>query len=226
MWPHHSAVLTIVLTRHGHTDHSTPDQYTGQSVEAHLTDIGRAGALALGARLAGVEFARVIASPLDRAVETARLIRPVGPMETDDRLMEADYGAWEGHLIDEIADGWPAEREAWEADPASVTIPGGESGSDVARRASAFLDELIAWETGIGEVDVDHRVLLVGHATLNRVLLAVALGIPLKDYRRRLEQSWVNLTVLRYDADSWQGARLLVYNDVAHVSGLVGQTWD
>ncbi len=221
---HHSAMLTIVLTRHGHTDHSDPDQYTGQNIEAHLTEAGRAGAMALGERLAGVSFDRVVSSPLERAVETARLVEPAAHIETDDRLKEAAYGDWEGCTITEVEERWPKERAIWEANPAATRMPGGESGDDVARRVRSFLDELTAWESGRANPNDDHRLLVVGHSTLNRVLLAVALEVPLRDFRRRFRQDWVNLTVLRYGPPG-DGPMLLLGNDLAHVNGIRGSTW-
>jgi broad specificity phosphatase PhoE len=218
-------MLTVILTRHGSTDRSDPEQYLGQRIEAHLTDRGRAAAVSLGERLAGVPFERVISSPLERAFETARLIRPDDEVEGEPRMAEADYGAWEGLTIDRIEAGWPDLRDRWEDDPASVAPPDGESGRAVGRRVRALLRELVAW-SGEGDRRVDRRVMLVGHSTVNRVLLAVALGVPLRDYRRRFQQDWANLTVLRFGGPYGSGAQLLLYNDMAHLRGVRGETWD
>lgn len=226
MWPHHTAMLTVLLTRHGHTDRSDPDQYTGQTVAAHLTETGRVGARALGERLAGVGLTRVISSPLERALDTARLVCPGMEPETDDRLMEADYGDWEGMPTDDVDSRWLELRARWEADPASVPYPNGESGLDVARRVRSLLGDLVAWDRSLGDPGADHRVLLVGHATTNRVLLAVALDVPLRDFRRRFRQDWVNLTILRFVAEDTRGALLMLANDLAHVHGTTGVTWD
>lgn len=222
-------MLTLVLTRHGATDRSHPEQYLGQRIEAHLTEDGRAAARALGERLAAVTFQRVVASPLERALETARLIRPDEPVEAEPRLAEADYGLWEGRTVAEIEASWPAEREAYEADPGANAATGGESGGDVARRVGSLLEELVEWARSggsSGTPEEDSRVLLVGHSTLNRVLLAVALGVPLRDYRRRFRQDWANLTVLRFGRRFGGGWQLLVCNDMAHLRGISGVTWD
>ncbi|MBA3851253.1 MAG: histidine phosphatase family protein [Chloroflexi bacterium] len=222
-------MLTLVLTRHGATDRSDPEQYLGQRIEAHLTEEGRAAARALGERLVSVTFERVIASPLERALETARLIRPDDRVATDPHLAEADYGLWEGRTVAEIEARWPAEREAYEADPGANAATGGESGEAVARRVGLLLDELAYWSETVwesAEPEHDHRVLLVGHSTLNRVLLAVALGVPLRDYRRRFRQDWANLTVLRFDRRFGGGWQLLLCNDMAHLRGTSGVTWD
>ncbi|CAN5680663.1 histidine phosphatase family protein [soil metagenome] len=222
-------MLTLVLTRHGATNRSEPEQYLGQRIEAHLTEGGRAAARVLGERLTEVDFQRVISSPLERAIETARLVRPNDPVEPEPRMAEADYGLWESHTVKEIEASWPAEREAYETDPALNAAVGGESGGEVARRVGALLDELVEWSASggsSGALGEDHRVLLVGHSTLNRVLLAVALGVPLRDYRRRFRQDWANLTVLRFGRRFGGGWQLLLCNDMAHLRGMSGTTWD
>jgi len=215
-------MLTLLLTRHGETDKSHPEQYLGQRVPASLTEVGRDAARSLGARLADVAIDRVVSSPLPRAMETARLIRPGASVVADARLAEADYGAWEGHTVEEIDAGWPELRRAWEEDPATHATPGGESGEDVARRVEALLGDLVAEAAATA---APATVLAVGHSTVNRVLLCVALGVPLRDYRRRFEQSWTRLTVLRFASRKAGDAKLLLGNNVADASGLRGVTW-
>ena len=217
-------MLTIVLTRHGKTRLSLPEQYLGQRMDVPLSEEGRASALALHDRLDGVGLARVIASPLQRAFQTARIVAPTATVEPDPRLIEADYGEWEGHTRSAIRVRWPELRQAWEADPASVSPPGGESGLDVFERVRSFVTALVAWETTVERPDDEHRVLVVGHSTVNRILLALALGVPLRDYRRRIRQDWVNLTVLT--GVSNEGGLLVLDNDVSHIRGVRGITWD
>jgi broad specificity phosphatase PhoE len=218
-------MLSILLTRHGHTDRSDPEQYLGQTIDVPLSEKGRSAALQLSTRLDGISLARVVSSPLKRAVETASLVRPKDSIELDDRLKEADYGAWEGHTLEEIEERWGPAREMWEADPAGFAILGGESGGDVARRVRSFIEALVEWEKGLRSDEEDHRVLVVAHSTLNRVLLAVCLGVPLRDYRRRFRQDWANLTVLRFGDQYGSGAMLLLANDLGHVRGHSGITW-
>jgi broad specificity phosphatase PhoE len=208
-------VLTLILTRHGHTDLSDPDRYLGQHLDARLSIRGRADAERLRDRLAGVTFDRVIASPLRRASDTAALVAPGAIVETDRRLMEADYGDWEGLPARAVAARWPELRSAWQEDPARIRPPQGENGLLLARRARSFLRELTAVELARAERDGERRILVVGHSTINRVLLAVALGVPVRDYRRRFQQDWLNLTVLRPEASGH--ALLVVANDTAHL---------
>ena len=91
-------MLTLVLTRHGLTPRSSPEQHLGQRIDIELSAPGRDQAAALAVRLGPIAFERVIASPLVRAQETARIVaaglRMPVPVETDARLAEMDYGAW------------------------------------------------------------------------------------------------------------------------------------
>jgi len=137
-------VLTVVLTRHGLTNRSDPEQHLGQHIDISLSDAGRRQAEALARRLGGVHFDRVIASPLFRAQETAEtLARGHAGVETDPRLKEMDYGAWEGLTYEQIEERDGAARREWELAPDRLACPGGESGNEVAERVRSFLVDLI-----------------------------------------------------------------------------------
>lgn len=216
-------MLTVLLTRHGMTERSQPEQHLGQKLDIRLSEGGRQAARALTTRLEHVPLERVVSSPLVRASETARIALPGHALETDARLMEMDYGDWEGLTNEQIDERHRELRAAFEADPASVSCPGGESGLDVAGRVGRLLAELVAWA---GSEADDHRVLLVAHSTLNRILLCVALDVPVAEYRRRFRQEWANLTVVRFGGSYGPGGQLLLGNDLGHVRGLRGATWD
>jgi ribonuclease H / adenosylcobalamin/alpha-ribazole phosphatase len=228
-------VLTLLLTRHGHTVRSEPEQYLGQHVEAPLSERGRADAARLAERLAGVPIHRLLTSPLPRAVETAAIIAGGRvPAEPDDRLKEMDYGAWEGHTVEEVERRFPGEFARYVEDPSSFLFDGGESGSLVARRVGPFIDDLLDWAEGSSNDrasgdrasdGADRSVLVVGHSSLNRVMAALVLGVPLRDYRRRFQFDWASLTVLRWESRVG-GAQLVLGNDVAHLRGTAGVTWD
>lgn len=216
-------MLTLLLTRHGHTTRSEPEQYLGQRVVAPLSERGRADAYKLAARLEGVSIERVVSSPLARAADTAAILAPPGvAVETDDRLKELDYGAWEGLTLDQIEQRFPGEYDRYDADPSSFHVGGGENGSDVGARLRPLLDEFLGWAEPASIAD--RTVVVVGHSSLNRVLLALAMETPMADYRRRWEQDWANLTVLRWSTAD-DGPRLLLCNDVSHLRGVRGVTW-
>ncbi len=227
-------MLTVVLTRHGLTDRSDPEQHLGQHLDVSLNDAGRRQAQALAARLAAVPFDRVISSPLFRAQETAEILARGGRIETDPRLKEMDYGAWEGLTYAQIDATQAAQRREWELAPDRLACPGGESGNDVAARVRTFLDDLLEdhqrWHArakfraatatpgGTPEEQPARQVLVVAHSSTNRVLLCVALGTDVRDYRKRFVQSQANLTALRWEASEGPAdAKLLVGNDLGHL---------
>ena len=207
-------MLTLVLTRHGATPRSHPEQHLGQRIDVGLSEKGRADMGALASRLAQVRWDRVISSPLRRAKESAGLLAPAAEVELDARIAEMDYGAWEGLTYAEIDARYREERARWVEDPATRRCPAGESGDQVAERARGFLSDLLVWAGG----RTDPLVLAVAHSTLNRVLLCVALEVPLRRYRDRFRQDPGNMTVLRFRSDQ-SGGLLVLANDLTHVRG-------
>jgi broad specificity phosphatase PhoE len=233
-------MLTLVLTRHGLTDLSQPEQHLGQRIDVSINAAGRRQAQALGRRLGPVRFDRAISSPLFRAQETAELVAREVRLETDPRLKEMDYGAWEGMTYAQIDERDATFRAAWEREPDSLACPGGESGDDVAARVRSFLADLLAehkawhakaafratFDRGPGARPPERPVLVVGHATVNRVLMCIALGSAVRDYRRHFAQAPANLTVLRWEAGAApEDGRLLVANDLAHLLPVDGRPW-
>ena len=243
-------MLTLILTRHGEA--ASGDIMLGGQLDVMLTPHGRHEAEALARRLAGVRIDRIVSSPMLRALETAQTVATGRPVEVDERLRELDYGRWEGLTYEEIDARDPELRTRWDHDPGSTHSPGGESGEDVAARALSFLVELLEDELATAaahaaasgrhspdpggsrgpvtesqaEAEGERRVLVVAHGTLNRILLCVALGLPVQDYRRRFVQDRANLTVLRYEHDDTpDGAQLILGNDVGHLRAKGGAPW-
>ena len=233
-------MLTLVLTRHGLTDRSLPEQHLGQRIDISINADGRRQAEALARRLGPVRFDRVLTSPLFRARETAEVLARGVLIEADPRLREMDYGAWEGLTYEALAERDGAFRREWELAPDRLACPGGESGNDVADRVRSFLGDLLdehhRWHArasfraaaasgGMGRTS-ERPILVVAHSTTNRVLLCVALGTDMRDYRKRFVQGQGNLTVLRWEAgDGPEDAKLLVGNDLAHLQGPRDTPW-
>jgi broad specificity phosphatase PhoE len=240
-------MLNLLLTRHGMA--AQGEVMLGGALDVPLLPEGREEAATLAQRLSGVRVDRTISSPMLRARETAQTIAAGRPVEVDDRLRELAYGEWEGLTYAEIDERDPDLRARWEQDPGRTHSPGGESGDDVAARALSFLFDLLAVECGTppptkrrhqpdpggsrgrisesrAEVEGERRVLVVAHGTFNRILLCVALGVPVGDYRRRFVQDRANLTVLRYEyGDGPDGAQLILANDVAHLRPIGEAPW-
>jgi phosphoserine phosphatase len=123
--------------------------------------------------------AAVYASPLSRCQTTAEAIgRPFGLTPTPvPGLMDIDYGEWQGLTPDEVRRKWPEPLDNWYRAPHWAAIPGGESLQDVLARSVAALRVVIGRHPR-------ETVVLVGHDSVNRVILLHALDLPLSRYRR------------------------------------------
>jgi broad specificity phosphatase PhoE len=156
-----SGHVRVVLLRHGETEWSREGRHTGRS-DIPLDENGRRKAREAGAALAGLEFTRVLLSPLRRARKTAELAGLRGPIEVCDDLVEWDYGEYEGRTTAEIR----GERPGWSL--WSDGVVGGETLEEVAARAGRVVARLRELE---GDVAV------VAHGHLLRVLAARWCGL-------------------------------------------------
>ena len=87
----------------------------------------------------GISFTRVFSSPLQRAVQTAHLVAPGVPVEVDERLIEMDYGPYEGSDLRNPA----PEIIKFFSDFVHNPAPEGmEQLSSVVARTGAFVEEL------------------------------------------------------------------------------------
>lgn len=87
----------IYVIRHGQTELNNAHALQGRS-DHPLNEVGVAQAREVGKRLAdrGVVFSHVFSSPLQRAMQTAQLVAPDAQVVVDKRLIEMDYGPYEG----------------------------------------------------------------------------------------------------------------------------------
>lgn len=112
------------------------DRFAG-ATNVQLSEEGRRQAGKLAERLAGEKIAAVYASPLDRTMETARILSAPHGLEVQPRegLKEISHGRWEQHTRAEVDAMFPEEAAAWEEDPFTFAPVGGESGLQVTARS-------------------------------------------------------------------------------------------
>lgn len=169
----------IILVRHGHVEGISPERFRGRT-DLVLTAEGRRQAAAAGRRIqASWTPVAVYTSPLSRCRATAEAIaEPFGlSPATLDGLIDIDYGKWQGLTPEEARAGWPDAAVTWYRAPDWAVIPGGETLQQVLARTVAALREVIGRHP-------DGTVVLVGHDSVNRVMLLHALGLPLSRYWR------------------------------------------
>jgi probable phosphoglycerate mutase len=169
----------IILVRHGHVEGISPERFRGRA-DLALTPEGLRQAEATARRIeASWTPTALYASPLSRSRTTAEAIgTPFGLTPTPvSGLMDIDYGDWQGLTPDEVGRRWPEMLDTWYRTPHWAAIPGGESLQDVLARAVTALRDMIGRHPG-------ETVVLVGHDSVNRIILLHALELPLSRYRR------------------------------------------
>lgn len=193
----------LYLCRHGDTAWSAERRLAGRS-DIPLIDAGERNARQLGDRLNQVVFQRILVSPLARARRTAELAI-AGPTEVDERLIEMDFGRYEGLTVDVIRrdrPGWTYLRDG---------CPDGEGAEDVGRRADSLLTDLDL---------VTGNVALFAHSVILRVITARFLDLP-PGAGRKLMLSPGSLSVLGYDKVDDSPA-IATWNDRGHLTNPAG----
>jgi broad specificity phosphatase PhoE/ribonuclease HI len=199
---------TMVLLRHGETPLSADKRFAGVG-EIPLTEIGVMQARAAAKALAGRSLDAIVTSPLGRARQTAQEVADLLglPVSTEDGLRETDFGDWEGYSFAEVRERWPAELDAWLADP-SVAPPHGESFTATARRVQTARDKLLVRFR-------QQTLLVVSHVTPIKMLVRSALEAPPSSlYRMYLEVS--SISEIDWYADG--PAVLKLFNDTHHLA--------
>ena len=174
----------VYLVRHGETAWTLTEQHTGRT-DLPLNEQGERQAREVGARLAALRFDRVLSSPLQRARRTAELAMPLSLVESDDDLMEWDYGAYEGRSTVDIEvqrPGWRLFRDG---------CPGGETLDSVGARADRVIGRIRAH---------GGNVVIVAHREILRILAVRWIGLAAIEGRRLLVAT-ASLGSLGYDHD-------------------------
>lgn len=190
----------VWLARHGETAWSLAGQHTGLT-DVPLTERGQHDARRLGQRLAGLSFASVFTSPLQRATLTCELAGFGAAAEVERDLVEWDYGDYEGLKTAEIrarSPGWLLFRDG---------CPHGERPAQVGDRADRVLGRVRA-------IPGDVLVFSSGHFL--RVLAARWLGLE-PELGRFLALDTASLSVLGYEDGSTQPV-LRLWNDTRHTT--------
>lgn len=89
-------------------------------------------------KLQGQSFPEVYCSPSTRCLRLAEVLSDEKPV-CDSRLMEMNFGEWEGKYYDEITD--PRLQE-WYSDYINVRATGGESFMDQQARFNNFIEDM------------------------------------------------------------------------------------
>ncbi len=178
----------LVMIRHATTEWNEKRRLQGR-VDIALSAKGRAEAAEW--RLPK-EFANGFwtSSPLLRAVQTARALG-AWHLTCEPRLVEMDWGEWEGRTIEEMRLNDPVDKHEVEPRGLDFSAPGGESPRQIQERLSPWLKEVAAQE---------REVVAVCHKGVVRALFALAVGWDMLG-RPPVKLDWTAAQLFELDGD-------------------------
>ena len=159
--------MEIILSRHGKTNENQNKHLSGNSNVAQLNNEGVKHSKRLVKLLSKEKIDKIISSPLDRAINTAKPISKALNLkiEKENLLREFDFGSLDGkNEQGESLQGLINRRNNL-----YYKFPNGESYKDVLKRVEKFLKSFLNKKL--------KQVLLVSHAGINRAILTLLLGL-------------------------------------------------
>ena len=198
----------IYFLRHGETEWNAEGRVCGRT-DVLLSEVGHKQAGRLAERMKSIRVAALYSSPLRRALDTAGKVGDAmghAPV-VDDRLVELNYGDWEGKTFAEVERADPPAYHTWVADPGRLAPPGGESGEQLVKRVVPFFDSIAAQYS-------DASVAVACHKTVGRLFACHILHAPLDGYRWRVVVDNASINIFETVKRGW---RVVALNDCAHL---------
>lgn len=169
-------IMELYIMRHGETDWNKAMRMQGQ-VNIQLNDYGRELAVKTKEGLKDIKFDYVYSSPLDRAIETAKIV--TGYEEDriikDERLREISFGIYEGKYPDERP---PEFMDFFKAPDKYIAPDRAESYEQLCSRTEDFIRKVIF---PLAEKEPEAKVLISGHGAMNKSLILFFKKLEIKD---------------------------------------------
>ncbi|HEV3430022.1 MAG TPA: histidine phosphatase family protein [Paraburkholderia sp.] len=208
----------ILFIRHGETDWNRIKRIQGH-IDIPLATSGVEQAQRLGERFAqqardGVRLDAIWSSDLLRAQQTAQPIaQALGlTVQLTEGLRERNYGAFQGHDSDEIADRFPDEYAHWQTRDPGFAPPDGESQRELYHRVLHALEPILAKHP-------EGRIACVAHGGVLDCIYRFANDIGLEAPRAwPLLNTSVNTVDFERDGAHLK-ARVVSWGDVSHLPG-------
>ncbi len=191
--------MRLVVVRHGVTDWNVQGRLQGRT-DIPLNADGIRQAVAVARRLASERLARVLSSPMARALATAQPIAAAQGLtpEVREDLHEAHMGLWEGLTWEEVATRYPHHLPERDRVGPSYKGHAGESVAEVAARAAGVLEAIRG---------LPGTTCVVTHAAPGRHLIVAAAGNP-EHMKLRLQNTSVSIV---------EDGRIVCLDDVSHL---------
>jgi probable phosphomutase (TIGR03848 family) len=197
---------TLLLIRHGRTDANANGVLAGRTPGVVLDEVGRTTTESLAKRLEAVNIAQVVSSPLERTLETASILFTKDvEIALEDRLLECDYGDWQGAKLSDLSvnELWPIVQQR----PDEMIFPNGESMNDMSSRACVAVRE---WDSKLSSAHGENVVwAAISHGDIIKAICADAMGLPLRKFQSLLIEP-ASVSVIHY---SEKGSAVSKLND-------------
>jgi phosphoserine phosphatase len=200
--------MNIFIVRHGETEWNKEEIFRGTK-DIPLNGVGIEQAERAGAYFADKGIQGIFSSPLSRAQQTAEAIGRSAKtaVETVDGFTDMNFGEWEGRTVKDVGLLYPEAIETWNKHPQRLQVKGGETLSQVRRRAAKALGSILAEES--------KNIVIVTHRVLCKILVLHFLKIPNQHFWEiKFDPAGITLVELR------NGKCLLNFtNDTCHLKG-------
>ncbi|WP_350342823.1 alpha-ribazole phosphatase [Proteinivorax tanatarense] len=127
----------LYLIRHGVTDLNEKGVYYGR-IDCDLNSKGIRQSYLLKNKMSKICFDEVVSSPMKRCIQTAEIIT-ANKITLESKLVEIDFGLWEGLDFETIKVQYPMEWEKWCNDFKDTAPPGGESFAKMFKRVKEYV---------------------------------------------------------------------------------------
>lgn len=202
----------IILIRHGETAWNAERRLQGH-IDIALNAEGQRQADALAAALAGEQFDAIVASDLQRALQTAQAVAAGRglPVAQDPALRERCYGGFEGLLYAEIEQRFPADFARWQARDIDARMPAGVRTAESFRQFyTRSVDAILGWAAA----HAGQSIALVAHGGVLECAYRAAAGLPLETPR---SFAVLNASINRFTVDNGK-LKLVSWGEVAHLT--------
>lgn len=196
----------IYLTRHGETEWNLKKKMQGWQDSA-LTDLGKQQAQWLSNRLSKIKFEAVYSSPLNRALETAKIIKKdaFGKIIIKEPLKEMGFGPWEGKTGLEIEKNYKAAYSNFWERPHLYVGDACESYYDVRNRVIPLIEDIIEKH--------EKNVLIVTHTVIIKTIMAYFDAREMKDLWK---PPYVHQTCLNLIEIENSQPKIILHGDISH----------
>ncbi|MFW5865058.1 MAG: histidine phosphatase family protein [Candidatus Izemoplasmataceae bacterium] len=183
--------MKITIVRHGQTDYNK--RYTLQgTLDVPLNEEGENQAKKLSLFLKDYHFDKIYASPLSRALQTAKVINSHHnhDLEVVDDLREIELGQWEGLTWKKVMESDKETYDKWELDDETLVFDGEIIPRFHNRCVKAFLDI-------VSKHHDDDHILIVSHGGVIRAIVTYILNID-REHRRNFSVENTSITEISY----------------------------